>query len=502
MHAGLMPNGKVVFLDKVEDYTQLTLPNGRFAYSAEYDPNTNVVAPLAYGTNPFCSGGIFLADGRLVNLGGNYPLSLVDPTVGNGLQGIRYLQRSSNDSSFDGQSWSEPGNKLNSARWYASAQVMPDGSVFVTSGSLNGFDPAVPANNNPTYEVLSPLGVSRGYSAALDILVENQPYYMYPIIHLLGDGSLFISVAKSAELFNLSMGATTRTYPDLPGGYRTYPNAGGSVILPFSSANGYNPDVVICGGGPYQAPDAPTDASCGRINPLADNASWEMDSIPEGRVMVEGTVLPDGTVIWLNGGSEGAQGFGFASHPAYEVLIYNADQPLGSRFTTGATSSIARMYHSVALLLLDGTIMVAGSNPVEQPLLTPDAFHWYVTEFRVEIYTPPYLSGDNASRRPTNVAMSSNVLTANGSTFGIEFTAPINAQRVSIVLYYGGFVTHSLHMGQRMIILDNSGWMDDSTSQSLTVAMPPNSNVAPPGPYVVYVLCDGVPGVGQFVMVN
>lgn len=48
MHAGLLPNGKVVFLDKVENYTQVKLPNGRYAYSAEYDPNTRAVAPLAY----------------------------------------------------------------------------------------------------------------------------------------------------------------------------------------------------------------------------------------------------------------------------------------------------------------------------------------------------------------------------------------------------------------------------------------------------------------------
>lgn len=36
MHAGLMPNGRVVFLDKVENYTQIKLPDGQYAYSAEY----------------------------------------------------------------------------------------------------------------------------------------------------------------------------------------------------------------------------------------------------------------------------------------------------------------------------------------------------------------------------------------------------------------------------------------------------------------------------------
>lgn len=48
MHAGLMQNGKVIFLDKVENYSQLKLGNGHFAYSAEYDPKTNTRVPLSY----------------------------------------------------------------------------------------------------------------------------------------------------------------------------------------------------------------------------------------------------------------------------------------------------------------------------------------------------------------------------------------------------------------------------------------------------------------------
>ena len=48
MHAGLLPNGRVVFLDKVENYTQLKLGNGQYAYSCEYNPADNTVKPLAY----------------------------------------------------------------------------------------------------------------------------------------------------------------------------------------------------------------------------------------------------------------------------------------------------------------------------------------------------------------------------------------------------------------------------------------------------------------------
>lgn len=447
-----------------------------------------------------------MADGRFVSIGGNAPLTFIDPTVGDGFKAIRYLSRSASDASKNGQSWSEPGNQISTARWYASVQIMPDSTLFVASGSLNGLDPTVKANNNPTYEILNAQGISSGQSIPLEILDKNQPYYMYPFIHLLNNGNLFLFVSKSAEIFNVGTNTIVTALPDLPGDFRTYPNTGGSVLLPLKSSDNYAPDVVICGGGAYQDIDSPTDPSCGRIKPLSANPTWELESMPEGRGMVEGTLLPDGTVIWLNGCNQGAQGFGVARNPTYTALIYDPAKPLGQRFSRGPTSTIARLYHSVAVLLLDGTLMVAGSNPVEQPILTPNPGKTpsedYVTEFRVEIYIPPYLSGTNANKRPTAIVLSSKTLTANKSTFTIKFNAPTGTQKVQVSLYHGGFVTHSLHMNHRMIFLDNTGFKAGVTAQTITVTMPPNRNVAPPGPYVVYVTTDGTPGVGQFVSVS
>ncbi|RAL58849.1 hypothetical protein DID88_009158 [Monilinia fructigena] len=502
MHAALMPNGRVMFLDKLENYTQLRLPNGNYAMSSEYDPVSNGVSvPLAYKTNAFCSGGTFLADGRVVSLGGNAPLEWLDPTIGDGFDAIRYLERSSTDASLTGKDWSEPGNKLASARWYATAQTMPDGTIFVASGSLNGLDPTVKTNNNPTYEILSATAVSQGKNIDLEILEKNQPYYMYPFVHLLNDGNLFIFASKSSQVFNVGTNTVVKELPELAGDYRTYPNTGGSVLLPLSSANKWNPDIVICGGGAYQDITSPTDPSCGRIQPLSANPQWELDSMPEGRGMVEGTLLPDGTVIWLNGGNLGAQGFGLAKNPTLEALLYNPTKAKGQRFTTLAASTIPRLYHSVSLLLLDGTLMVTGSNPVEMPKLQPDAADPYVTEFRVENYVPPYLRGDNANKRPTNVKLSSGSFKADGSTLTVTFNCPAGAKAVTVTLYHGGFVTHSVHMGHRMLYLDNTGFVAGATQQKLTVTRPPNSNVAPPGPYVVYILVDGIPAMGQFVTV-
>lgn len=383
---------------------------------------------------------------------------------------------------------------------------MPDGTLFVASGSLNGLDPGKPENNNPTYEVLSATGISRGVSIPMALLEKNQPYYMYPFIHLLSTGDLFVFVAKSSEIFNVARNAVVRTLPDLPGKFRTYPNTGGSVLLPLRSSNGYAPDILICGGGSYQDANSPTEASCGRIRPLAAQAAWELDAMPEGRGMVEGTLLPDGTVIWVNGCNVGAQGFGIASAPTQDALIYDPAKPLGQRWSKGAHSGMARLYHSVALLLLDGTLMVAGSNPVEMPILEPrpgkTPSEDYVTEFRVEIYTPPYLQNGKANRRPTAITLSSKNLQANASKFTVKFNAPAGAQAAQVALYHGGFVTHSLHMNHRMIFLDQTGFKAGVTAQTLTVTMPPNRNIAQPGPYVVYVTIDGVPGIGQFVSVS
>jgi hypothetical protein len=503
MHAGLLPNGRVFFLDKLENYTQLETPDGYYAMSSEYDPVANTPVPLTYETNAFCSGGSYLADGTVINMGGNAPLTWLDPNIGDGFSAIRYLSRSPIDGRFNGHGWAEPGNKLSTARWYPSAQTLPDGTVFVASGSLNGLDPTVLSNNNPTYEILNGQGITSGDSIPMEILESSQPYYMYPFIHLLNNGNLFVFVSKSSQIFNIQSNTVVTNLPELPGDYRTYPNTGGSVLLPLSSANNWEPDIIICGGGAYQDITSPTEPSCGRIQPLGTNPEWEMDSMPEGRGMVEGTLLPDGTVVWLNGGNRGAQGFGLMDDPTQQALLYNPALPLGQRWTTLATSPIPRLYHSCALLLLDGTILVAGSNPVQMPMLVPDAANPYVTEFRVENYVPPYLQGNNANLRPTNVQLSSPNITADGSTFPISFDCPPNAQTVSVVLYHGGFVTHSLHMGHRMLQLDSAGWVPGATSQTLTVTGPPNKNVAPPNnPYVVYVLVNGIPSVGQVVYVQ
>ena len=107
MHAALLPNGKVVFLDKLENYTESKLPTGRYAYSVEYDPATHELFPLSLSSNAFCCGGAFLADGTLLTVGGNGPLSQLDDSIADGFDALRYL----------GKGWVEyPGVHMDSRR--------------------------------------------------------------------------------------------------------------------------------------------------------------------------------------------------------------------------------------------------------------------------------------------------------------------------------------------------------------------------------------------------
>jgi hypothetical protein len=110
MHAATFHDGRVVFLDKIENSTMSYLVDGRRAYSSVYDPLTSFFYGLPIQTNPFCSSGAFLADGRLISVGGNGPLLHEDVTIGDGFDAIRYIGPTI------GTTWVEPGNKLASRR--------------------------------------------------------------------------------------------------------------------------------------------------------------------------------------------------------------------------------------------------------------------------------------------------------------------------------------------------------------------------------------------------
>lgn len=111
----------------------------------------------------------------------------------------------------------------------------------------------------------------------------------------------------------------------------------------------------------------------------------------------------------------------------------------------------------------------------------------YPNELRLELYTPPYLV--NGYARPTFT------LTKNSWGYGELVTASAvipsgNLQNLNAVLitnglsivesFYGNrFVTHSVHMGQRMVGL-NVGVQLNGRQVILTLQSPPLPEICPP----------------------
>jgi len=186
------------------------------------------------------------------------------------------------------------------------------------------------------------------------------------------------------------------------------------------------------------------------------------------------TILPDGTVLVVGGGRN-TDGMDQAQ-AVYEAELWS---PETETWSTMARMQVPRLYHSTALLLPDGRVLVAGGGRFQDPQLD---------QLRAEIYSPPYLFG---GARPTITLAPGRA--AYGSTFVVTTPDASDITRVSLVRL--GAVTHSFDQDQRFL---NLGFQPGDGS--LTIDAPANANLAPPGYYMLFVVNSaGVPSVAAFV---
>jgi hypothetical protein len=144
---------------------------------------------------------------------------------------------------------------------------------------------------------------------------------------------------------------------------------------------------------------------------------------------------------------------------------------------------VPRSYHATALLLPDARVLVMGKDG----LFNTEPYNY--PEHRVEIFSPPYLF---RGHRPTILAAPQQV--PYDTTFDIETTAA--AEIASVVLLRAGAATHSFNMDQRHVGLV----INIRASNHLTVTSPPDSNLAPPGLYMLFIVdTAGVPSVAEFL---
>ncbi|MDA2926315.1 galactose oxidase early set domain-containing protein [Acidobacteria bacterium AH-259-G07] len=209
---------------------------------------------------------------------------------------------------------------------------------------------------------------------------------------------------------------------------------------------------------------------------------------------------------------------------------------------------LPRLYHTTALLLRDGRVLLAGGNnhrgdvietasflrqqgrlggsrerPRFEGISNTDfvAFDQNTDFFfegrepegagrglpaeihYVEIFEPPYLHTGKPQPMITNIpdGTDGNIREIRyGQVFDIELgNVESKPEQGKVTMVKLGSVTHGADMGQRLVRLD----IDGSQGNSLRVIAPRNGNLAPPGVYMLfYVSRDGVPSTGEMVQLS
>ncbi|CAI0412893.1 unnamed protein product [Linum tenue] len=502
MHMQLLHNNKVVMFDRTDSgRSNLTFSDGRCrfdpddtqlqidctAHSVLYDVTTNKIRPLTIQTDTWCSSGAVLPNGTLLQTGGfhdgDHVVRMFTP---------RYGDDDNND-------WVEYPDYLNRRRWYATNQILPDGRVIIVGGRRQYNYEFYPSDSKLYW---------------LDFLRETRDgrneNNLYPFVHLLPDGNLFIFSNTRSILFDYDGNRVLTEFPEIPGGDpRNYPSSGSSVLLPLVE-NATAPtsievvEVMVCGGAPQGAVRsaragefARAISSCGRLRVSDRNPNWEMETMPLERVMGDMLLLPTGDVIVINGAGRGTAGWENGREPVTAPVIYRPSAPQIWRFSVMAASPTARMYHSSAILLGDGRILVGGSNPHVFYNFTGVL---YPTELKLDAFSPPYLSPAYDPVRPRIVGVRAAAAPAAVRGYGEEIrvsfcvTRYLTRSAVSVRIVAPSFTTHSFAMNQRMVVLRIVDVKQKASDMyTVTVVGPSTAEIAPPGYYMMFVVHAGIP---------
>ncbi|MCL7040632.1 hypothetical protein MKW94_004133 [Papaver nudicaule] len=507
MHMQLLHNNKIVMYDRTDfGPSNLSLSNGRCrvdssdtalkrdctAHSLLYDIKTNSFRPLMVHTDTFCSSGAVLPNGMLVQTGG----------FNDGDRVIRTFAPCNSERC----DWTEHVNYLSVRRWYATNQILPDGRIIIVGG-----------RRQFSYEFYPKRGSASSNLYNLSFLRETRDKSednLYPFIHLLPDGNLFIFANTRSILLDYVNNHVIREFPHIPNANsRNYPSSGSSILLPLDLSSLKDPtkveaEIIICGGAPPRSylhaergRFVHASSTCGRLKVSDPKPVWVMEKMPLPRVMGDMLILPTGDLMIINGARSGTAGWLLGRDPVLEPVGYSPHANVSSRFSLMNPSTRPRMYHSASVLVPDGRIIVGGSNPNEGYNFTGVLFP---TDLSLEAFHPPYLAPHSAGIRPriTNIG---NVFTYGGSR-NILFTVSAfrGNKEISVRILSPSFSTHSFGMSQRMVVLRliTVSQHHSQSAYQATVTGPPTAQIAPPGYYMLFVVHAGVPSPGVWVRIN
>jgi Domain of unknown function (DUF1929)/Glyoxal oxidase N-terminus len=469
IHSTVLPTGKVLWFGFKND----TDHEGQ---STVFNPVDNQLESTTSPPNLFCSGHTIVPDGRVWVAGGHH----------GDVDGSHTFNPATH-------AWSSHGKLAPSSggRWYPTNAVLPDGRVFTISGTIPGGPAdATGSNINNSWQIFNP--ATNAVTAKTPVTPAPfsadgfGPVDLYPFVYVVPSGpyagKLMIHSRQTTRFLDVASNTWSGPVTAQSPHSRTYPAEGTSVMLTLSPADGYRGRVLAIGGAgaPPLGQGTPAQKSVELLDLGAAMPTWQNAApMKEPRVLPDGVILPDGKVLVVGGSRSGKADLGV--DPVLAPEIYN---PVTNAWTTGCPMRVPRLYHSTAVLLPDGRVLVAGRDG----LFNAPPYKW--PENRAEIYSPPYLF---AGTRPAITAAPANL--GYGANFAASIGGVAGTSINRAVLIKLSSVTHSFNMGQRSVQLPIAG----SSAGGVTLKAPPNSTVAPPGHYMLFVLSAGVPSVAKIV---
>jgi hypothetical protein len=442
IHSTLLPNGKVICWDR--NVTQDIIPRLIDTATLDNPPgslNINVTSAAAPPGAPTPLE-IFCSAHTLLADGRLFVAGGHNGSDDEGLDTALIYDSFAN-------SWTQLPNMGTGGRWYPTVTLLPNGDPIVFSGEVTG--PGV----NTTVQ-------SWQFGATSWKMVDpNKGMALFPYMHLVSGGRIFhVGPEQGTEFLNPATGSWTPG----PGRKTAYCDYGGSVMYDTGK-------IIVLGGG------TPPQVAAEVIDLNAPTPAWRKlaATMAYPRRMMSSLVLPDGTVLITGGHSDAF--FNSVDGAVFPAEIWD---PGTEKFRTVAGMNSHRVYHSETLLLPDGRVLSLGSGHPDTPC------------FNCEVYSPPYLF-KNGGVRPALTDAPSKVLYGQG----FQATSVDAASITSVSMIAASSVTHTNNFTQRF--LRPSFTLGANT---VNITTPNDPNLCPPGPYLLFLLNNGVPSPGRIVIVG
>lgn len=460
IHAALGRTGKILFFGgSGNDPSQTAYdnsPEGVRLWKPSDGTFTTPTIPRDNSGNPidlFCAAHSFRADGQLFVAGGTLQY---DPFYGIADSFIFNFTANSGNGG-----WTKLAS-MNRGRWYPTVLTLGDGRIF----TLSGLDVSGNLDRNPE--------IFKGSTGWNIFTLQTSAFALYAHLVLLDSGKLFYtgaqlggnngvspSILTLPSKFNRAIAEQSVPGLEVPDSA----NQAASVLLPPAQDQKV---MIIGGGGGGVATNRVNIVNLSATTPTYTAAP----SLLNPRMHHNAVILPDRTVFVCNG-SRGEEDITQSTLPAE---IYN---PATNTWTAVETPIVnGRVYHSVAVLLPDGRVVVAGGNPTRGTY-----------ENQIEIYSPAYIS-------QTRPIISSAPATANySSTITIQTNQPAtNIKWVHLIRPMA--TTHGLDTEQRLVDTP----INSRSGKSLKVQITSNRNIAPPGYYMLVVVNNNnIPSVASWI---